>query len=187
MKSEFSRVHCRNDVPDDGLDIELAATAEECAAIAGRLGLVALPDFRADAVLTHWRRDGLRLRGTLRATVVQTCVVSLEEFEQVIEETVEARFADSGDRILLQQADDAGEVTVEPEGEDPPEVLDGGCVDLGEYLVSSLAIALDPHPRKPGVELDPALREHGQGGEGAADKGENPFAALSALRKSETD
>lgn len=187
MKPEFSRIHCRREVPDGGLEAQLVATAQECRAIASRLGLVEMRELRADVTLTLWRRSGLRLRGKLSALVVQTCVVSLEEFEQRIEETLEARFADAGDRILLEARDGASEVVVEPEGEDPPEPLEGGCVDLGEYIVSSLAIALDPHPRKPGVELDPSLREHGDDVENGPRESENPFAALAVLRKSDAD
>ncbi len=49
--------------------------------------------------------------------------------------------------------------------------------DLGEAVAQTLSLALDPHPRKPGAELDEAALRAGEA---------NPFAAaLAKLRPRE--
>ena len=68
--------------------------------------------------------------------------------------------------------DPAGEVTVDPEAEDPPDQLDGDEVDVGAYLVEHLALEVDPFPRKPGVEFEPQTPESPA----------SPFAVLQALK-----
>ena len=42
------------------------------------------------------------------------------------------------------------EVFVDLEGEDLPDHFDGPEADLSEWLIETLALALDPYPRKPG-------------------------------------
>ena len=68
--------------------------------------------------------------------------------------------------------DPAGEVTIDPDAEDPPDLLDGEEVDVGAYLVEHLALEVDPFPRKPGVEFEPPPPETPA----------SPFAVLQALK-----
>ena len=58
-------------------------------------------------------------------------------------------------------------------GDDPPDPLIGGAVDLGSVVSEHLTLALDPYPRKDGAKMP---------GE-ATDAAESPFAALLRLRK----
>ena len=94
--------------------------------------------------------------------MVQTCVVSLDEFESVVQEDFAIRFVPAG-----QETD-----AMDPEAED--EILfDGTMLDLGEAAAEQLGLALDPYPRQPGVEL-PELEMDGE---------PHPFAALAAKRR----
>jgi hypothetical protein len=52
--------------------------------------------------------------------------------------------------------EEAREVVVDPEAEEPPEPLGPGGLDLGEAVAQQLAVALDPYPRAPGAALGPA-------------------------------
>ena len=69
-------------------------------------------------------------------------------------------------------ADSAGEIELDLEAPDPPDVLGGEEIDLAAYLVEHLALEIDPFPRKPDVEFDyePEVRE------------ESPFAVLKTLK-----
>ena len=69
-------------------------------------------------------------------------------------------------------AAEATEVSVDPDAEDPPDLLDGDQIDVGGYLVEHLALEVDPFPRKPGVEFEPPPPE------GPV----SPFAALLKLK-----
>ena len=56
---------------------------------------------------------------------------------------------------------------------------DAGPLDLGELLAEHLALAIDPYPRKPGVELEQVLQKNGIDVKvGRA----SPFAVLSELK-----
>ena len=82
------------------------------------------------------------------AAVTQTCVVSLDDFNATVEEVFQARFVPSGD-----ESDD-----IDPESEDELP-FEGNLIDLGEAAAEQLALALDPYPRLPGVELPAAEDE----------------------------
>jgi len=95
--------------------------------------------------------------GRLQARVVQTCVVSLEDFPADIDEAFRVRFVPAG-----QESDDP-----DPEADDEIGYA-GGMLDLGEAAAEQLALTLDPYPRAPGAEL-PELD---------AEAAAHPFAAL---------
>ncbi len=83
--------------------------------------------------------------GRLRARVVQTSVVSLEPFAAEIAEDFACAFVPAGT--------ETDEIDPETEDELPYE---GGVLDLGEAAAEQLALALDPYPRAPGEEVEPA-------------------------------
>jgi hypothetical protein len=64
------------------------------------------------------------------------------------------------------------------EGEEP-DVLSGGTIDLGEIAAESLALALDPYPRKPGEVFHDEIRARGR----RSGARTSPFAVLSRLKK----
>lgn len=148
-------------IPARGLDVLVEATAAECAALADRMGL---PAVRALTCHFHLTLDGAVVvaHGHLRARVVQTCVVSTEDFEAVVEERFLVRFVPAG---------------TESEDDDPDSVdelpYEGRAIDVGEAAAEQLGLVLDPYPRMPGAVLPEAATEDER----------NPFAALAALRK----
>ena len=157
-------------VTEAGQVFPVEATAAECAALAARMGLVALRALSCSFRLRRLAggaegRAGLVIEahGRLRAEVVQTCVISLDPFPAVVEEDFTVRFVPSGDC----PADDdlAG---FDPEAVDEIPIA-GGVLDLGEAAAEQLALALDPYPRKPGAALpdEPEPPESG-----------HPFASL---------
>ena len=74
------------------VDVEVIATAAECAAVARYLDLPAVRNL--DGRLRLSRKAGLyELTGTLNARVERICVVSLEAFDSDISEPVRAIFA----------------------------------------------------------------------------------------------
>src|SRR5690606_6644186 len=75
---------------------------------------------------------------------------------------------------------DAAGIDVDAEAEDPPELIEGDAIDLGEAVVQQMAMALDPYPRAP--DAPAVAAEQGTEGEGDEDR-PNPFAVLSRLRK----
>lgn len=157
---EFSRPIRVTHLPAAGLALRLEATAGECVALAARLGLLALHGFWSELSLTPETAGGVRVTGTLNASVEQACVVSLEPVSQRVHEAFTLR--------ILREGETPSE---DPDSEDEVETLDGRA-ELGEVLAQLLALALDPYPRLEGAELP----DHATDGAGGA------FAALSRLR-----
>lgn len=120
------------------------------AAMAKTLGLVALPSFSAKLDLALWL-EGAEITGAWNGIVIQTCGVSLEDFETPLAGAFTVR-------VLPQDSPNAptpgAEVDLDAEGDDPPDVLDGDVIDLGAYVVEHLGLDLDPFPRKPGAVFE---------------------------------
>ena len=153
----------------DGDRLDLAADADECAAVAKRLGLVALDRFGAHAVLT---RDGetVRASGRLKANLTQTCVASGDPVQAHIDEAFDLKFVPAPVVTAPEEEFELG-------GDDLDTLFyDGAAIDLGEAIADSLALAIEPYPRSPAAAV--ALREAGVIGEDEA----GPFAALAALK-----
>lgn len=164
---EFSRAVGANDVGEAWLELGFEADAAEREALARRLGLLALERFAVSAKLRLGAGDLIRAKVTLDADVLQSCVVTLEPVASRVFEAFEATFAGGVD------AAEEPEVEVDCGGEDPPEPIVDGRLELGELATQHLSLALDPYPRRPGAGLT--------AGEKETDDGARPFAVLSKL------
>ncbi len=158
------------DVPETGLHMEIEASEPVRAAIAKLAGLRELPRLAASFDLTR-QGAGVHVSGHVTATVVQTCVVTLETVESELDEAVELSFSPS---VAAPAATSAEGHHAVPDEEEPPEPLIGGAVDLGALAVEFLLLGVDPYPRKAGAEFVTAKVEDG---------GDHPFAALAGLKK----
>lgn len=180
---EFPRPFAVDALPAGGRAFAIAASAAECAAVARRLGLEALHRLDADGSVTPAGAGNIRLAGMLRALVVQTCVVTLEPFEAVIEapfETIYSRAAGAGAGAGADDEDDGADDDgwAGSPAEHFYEPLTGDVIDLGEAVTQQLALELDPYPRKPGAVLpEPAPESPPE----PADRG-SPFAVLRGRR-----
>lgn len=157
--------------------VEIDADAEARAALAERFGLLDLASFTAKAGVRRRRDTGwIELRGQLKASVVQACVVSLEPVSSEVEAEIDELFDDNP--VDDNPAGDAVEIDLDPLAEDP-EPLDGGALDVGEVIAQTLSLAIDPYPRAPGADLE-TLSETGEVGRETSE--DSPFAALAALK-----
>jgi uncharacterized metal-binding protein YceD (DUF177 family) len=159
-----------DEIPETGLHREIEAPASVLAAIAKLASVREVSRLSATFDLTR-KGAGARVEGTVRATVGQTCVVSLEPMETDVEEAIDLRFAP---KTAAETAAAAAEGHYAETGEEPPEPLLHGRIDLGAIATEFLVLGIDPYPRKPGAEFAAPKVEDG---------GENPFTALEALKK----
>ena len=143
----FSRELVVDSVPDTGLDVEVAASEAERAMLAQACGLVAVHEFEAGFQVRKLDRTRFKVTGSLCARVTQTCVVSLEPFETLVRADIDVDFAPSG-------VSGRGPAAAFRGGEDPPDPIIGGKIDLGALAAEFLVLNLDVYPRKPGVSFD---------------------------------
>lgn len=155
-------------LPADGEIVILDATAQQREALARDLGIPAIERLHAEFVVKP-ARGGARVRGHVSATVVQTCVVSLDPFESAVEEDVDLRFKRHAG------AAPTGEIDLDASGEDGPEPLEGDIIDIGAVAAEHLALGLELYPRKPGVAFEDVVEAPDEPAK------PSPFAGLAGL------
>jgi len=185
-------------------EAECAALAERM----GLLTLNSLQaDVTASPLLSRRQQrgpyKGLHLHVAVKADVVQSCVVTLEPVTSAVSTGFEVDFlpkgADPADVIgtgptlaetaggkkadtvedWLQESEN-DEMDFDAEEADPPELMKGGVIEIGELIAENLSLALDPYPRSAGAEMEKTTAGD-DGEEGAARN--NPFAVLASLKK----
>ena len=163
---EFSRPLQTDRVPKAGSVEKLAAEPEELKALARRMKLPALHSLNAEIRATPWRGGGMKLEGHLTADIEQVSVISLETFREKVSIPIARYFLPPG-------------AVVENEEEDDADPIENGWIDLGEVTAETLALDLDPYPRKPGEAFAEHIEDAGE-----PQERESPFAVL-ARRKAE--
>src|SRR3954470_4360191 len=93
----WSAVVRLDEVGETGRHVELEASEATRATLAQPAGVDAVERAIATFDLTRRGRDGLRVSGTIRATVRQTCVVTLEPMTNEIEEAIDVEFMPAPD------------------------------------------------------------------------------------------
>ena len=173
---ELSRIVVVSDLRGDVTERTVAATREECDALAVRLGIPAVREVRATLEIRRLSEDEIRVAGPVTADVVQSCVVSLVPVEERIEETLDLVFSPHADAvdppadIDIDSLDDT--ICAQLEG---PEPLIDGRIDIGDLVAETVALALDPYPRAPGAQMRYAPARDDP------DAPPHPFAKLSVL------
>jgi hypothetical protein len=159
------------EIPEAGLQVTRSATAEERAAIARSLGIVACDALTAEYLVRALGKGRYRLTGRLSARVTRECVVTLEPVEEAIAEVLDVAFWPNDS--LPGPGGDEIEVSSVPE----IEAIDHGQIEAGRVLFEILSASLDPYPRKPGArfEWEDAAAEAPPGAGG-------PFAGLKNLK-----
>jgi hypothetical protein len=144
----------------------LEPDASTRARIVRALDLASLDAFAAEMELVP-SPGGWRLSGRIRASLAQTCGITLEPLP--IE--IDAPFA----LTLAETVEEDSEEIIITLDDESPDLIENGQIDLGQYAVEQLALRLDPFPRKPGAEFvqPPEPAEI------------SPFAVLKQLRASD--
>jgi uncharacterized metal-binding protein YceD (DUF177 family) len=158
-----------DDLPPEGAVLKLVPSEKERAALAHYAGVIAVPALVAEVKATPDGNGGVMVVGDLVATVRQTCVVSLEPFDNAVNEQIELRFL-SESAADFATAEDGGDEL------DLTDVIRDGVVDLGALVTEFLALGVDPYPRRPGAVFAPPDAA-------AGDEASSPFAALAKLKQ----
>lgn len=164
-------------VSHNPIELRIRADALERAALAELWGIVGVEAFTAELKIRRWKKDGVKVIGSVHAEVTQACVVTLEPVPEVIDEEFEETFVPDGSALARMPANNAGEIVVDADGPDLPELFSGDEIDVGAFVAEMAAMALDPYPRKPGAEF----LEHVEG-DAAADRKPSPFAVLKNMK-----
>jgi hypothetical protein len=164
--------------------VRLSADEGQRKATAKLLKIIAVDALDAEITLEP-RGARVIVGGLVRAKVRQACVVTLEPVEQRVEEPVDFVFAPEEEAAEAERRVHAAAEKAEREGKledlaelfasnNLPDPIINGEIDLGHVVAETLAVGLDPYPRKEGAVFE----------QPAASIGEtSPFAALGKLKR----
>tara|TARA_R110002051_G_scaffold52574_1_gene99766 strand:+ start:10461 stop:11018 length:558 start_codon:yes stop_codon:yes gene_type:complete len=152
---------------------DLMPNAPERAAIAQALGIVGIKKLKFTGEIKPVGRSDWDLRGTLGATVVQDCVVTLDPVTSRIDEPVQ--------RSYLTHVDEPEDTDVEMTIDENVEPLPAS-VDLYAVLIETLSLSMPAYPRAQGAEMGEAVFSQ-SGIAPMTDEDAKPFAGLGDLRK----
>jgi uncharacterized metal-binding protein YceD (DUF177 family) len=171
----FSRPFRVDALPAEGHSQTIEAGPDERAALAALNRLPAIASLTATFAARRGGRGSVHVTGAVHAEVTQVCVVSLEPFPATVDEPIDVRFAPAEQARPARRGGEAeAEALVELGGEDPPDPIVDGAIDLGALAAEYFALGLDPYPRKPGVAFTPPEPPDGA---------DSPFAALGELKR----
>jgi uncharacterized metal-binding protein YceD (DUF177 family) len=157
------------ELPDDGAHFEIAPDEPTRAMLAERAGVLRISDLVARLRVAR-EAEGAVVEGSMQATVRQTCGVTLEPFDNKIDEAISLRF------VSPELMPTALAVDTDWGADDPPDPLVDGRIDLAALVSEFLALAIDPYPRKPGAVFEAPQDDT---------RPESPFAALAKLKGSD--
>jgi hypothetical protein len=154
--------------------VTLAPDAAARAAIARWAGILSLDALTAVVTLRKASPTRFKLAVRLEADVTQACVVTLEPVSGHIAQDFDRELHFSAPRRRAGTGESAGVTLMNPEDDEAPEEIESLHYDLAGPVLEELVLALDPYPRRPGVEF--------AAGEAPADGRESPFAVLKGLK-----
>lgn len=127
------------------------ATNDELIELARALDILSCDSLTASYQIRPLPAGNFRFEADVTARVTQACVVTLEPVPAAIQEhiSVELRPEHEGD-----SEDEEGGGDREILGLPDYEVISDGRIDVGALIFEALSTALDPYPRRDGVEFD---------------------------------
>ena len=143
-------------LPQKGMQIVIDADEKQRRALAEAHELLSVEKFRAELLVASWKRNGVKVSGTLRADITQACVVTLDPLIATIKEDVEGLYLPEDSKLGRLGFNTPGEIVIDVEGPDSPELFSGDSIDVGALAEEFFGLAIDPYPRKPGASLAPS-------------------------------
>ncbi len=162
-------------LPSGGRILKINATPEQLMEVKKIAGVSNI--HRLSAVLqVNPVKGGVQVTGRLEADIVQPCVVTLDPVPQKVSEPLSRVFSSAPD--IHAEAGAGSENFIDLESDDLPDHFDGIELDLSDYILEVLGLAIELYPRASGAELS------------TEQKGDNlgnlsPFSVLKSLKDSE--
>ena len=149
-----------------GDEVVISPSAEMRARLAHWAGVDSVEAFEATVELRKVTPTRFSLEATLKADIVQSCVVTLDPVRTHIETSFRREL------LLAERRPSDGEPA--PVDEDGREEIESLRYDLAVPVLEELALQIDPYPRRPGVQFEPPMD--------VTDRPDHPFAALKKLK-----
>jgi uncharacterized metal-binding protein YceD (DUF177 family) len=143
-----------NDVPIEGVTINhTIIDPKELHKLAQLLEIRKLISASLSVFIVPFK-DGLHIKGKVKAEIEQECVITLETLHNKVNEKLDLTFLPDVEVPDFDDKDLEGEaLQALLAEEDPPEPLINGQINLTDLLVEFIALGIDPYPRIDGAEF----------------------------------
>jgi uncharacterized metal-binding protein YceD (DUF177 family) len=156
--------------------VRFSADADQRASIARWAGILSLETFETEVEIRKLAPNRFGLAFHLQADVTQGCVVTLEPVASHLNKRFSRELVFVGASRHREAPDSGGpDLVLDSDQEEGPEEIDSLHLDLATPVLEEFALALDPYPRRPGVEFAPESPD--------SDRPESPFAVLKGLKQ----
>jgi uncharacterized metal-binding protein YceD (DUF177 family) len=160
-------------LPQAGMPVILKADEKELRRLAKAFDLIDVSSFTAEMLVKKWRKDGVKITGIVKADITQSCVVTLEPLKANVSNDIDAVFVPENSKLSRPQISGEGEIIIDFDGPDLPETFSGDTIDVGALAEEMFGLAIDPYPRKEGIDF-----EFQDAGAAQVEKKPSPFAKL---------
>ncbi|WP_332060919.1 YceD family protein [Bartonella sp. CB74] len=141
-------------LPAKGIRVHICANQRECANLAKNHDLVKVKSCEGEFHIFPSKKRGVRVKGILRAHIIQSCVITLEPLENTLYEKIEVVFVPENSNLMKPKiSDDTGELFLDAEGLDVPEVFYDDKIDIGAVMEEFFELSIDHYPRKKGISM----------------------------------
>lgn len=142
-------------LPAKGLKVHICADQQECVHLARNHDLVEVKFCEGKFHIFPWKKRGVRIKGLLQARIIQLCVVTLEPLENILHENIEVVFVPEDSNLMKPKiSEDTGELFLDAEGLDTPEVFYGDKIDIGAVMEEFFELSINHYPRKEGTNIN---------------------------------
>ena len=148
------------------------------ATLVKHLGVESIESLDAKLVFKPWARDGVQVDGEIVSVLHSQCPVTLLGVEQQLHCEFNAKFVPPQSRLAKPPVNEEGEMIVDFDGEDIPDIYEGESLDAWEIVMEYLMLEIDYFAR-----LKDATFEHQPEFQPSNEEKLSPFAELKVLKK----
>ena len=149
--------------------------------IASELGVIELNTLKVEGRASIWKRNGLKISGTLDCALKQECVATLEPVSEIINVTFDRYFLPEETHKRFGEAVIDNELVIDAAVNDDPDELPTGGIDVWDVILEEINLELDPFPRKADIVPSNAVDESDQDTNNGEKDTHRPFSDLNAL------
>ncbi len=173
-ESILPRIVQFSSMPKKGQFLKITLNADESAAMCAFYNLLGIDSFKAEISITRKTTNKFIIKGSLKALVIQPCVVSFEPVETNVDEIIDTFLIPASEiEHYMEKADEEGSLVLDVD-EDVPDTYQNDNYDIGALILEYFAIGLTPYPQAENVELDKRKLD--------VEKKVSPFAELAQLK-----
>ena len=147
MSAELEYLISITRLPSPSETIKLPTHDEELISAAKACDVTAFENLEAVFRFKRWRKHGITVYGKFSAKLVQECIATLEPVSTRIEEQFERQFLPEHSSDYKSPEIIDGEIILDPEAEDSPDILENDTINLWDVLIEELILVINPFPR----------------------------------------